>query len=301
MFYLRRQFAGMTPVRLGHHRFHLRPGSIDGSQVAAFLSCSESFAALDEVEPDRGVYRLGKSVLKFNRVKHWKVRLKKHLGLPGQRGHYCLINEFINLGRPEVQGLAPTLHGLGWKSGGLLQDVYLIVEYLEGAQTLDEVLQRDPGKAEQVLVDVLQLFQRMLGQGFVHMDPHPKNIMLMPDGTLKFIDFECCAFGIEDKAATLGFLLGYFYHYWFQRFLSQEHYDRICLAFMEREYPDQLGGSFRLIYARFRDEKVSRKVRYAMLMSPKASAAFVRQCASSQRPLPRAGGEVSGAVTPAQR
>lgn len=295
MFYLRRALKGMAPLLIDGYRFHHVPSTVDGAQISAFLKGSVSFSALDEAEPGRGVYLLGRSVLKFNRIKHWKVRLRKHLGLPGQRGHYCLINELINLSRPEVAGLAPALQGFGWKSGGLLEDVYLIVEYLEGAETLDEVLIQSPGKAEQVLLDVLQLFKRMLAQGFVHMNPHPKNIMLMPDGSLKFIDFECCAFGVDDMSATLGFLLGYFYHYWFQRFLCLERYNHVCLSFMERNYPNHAGEKFWRIYCRFRDEKVSRKARYAMLMSSKACSAFLDAC---PQVAPRVPDQHSAAFTP---
>jgi len=268
----------MTPLQIDGYRFHHVPSTFNSAHVSAFLDGSVSFPTLDAAEQGRGVYLLGQSVLKFNRVKHWKVRLRKHLGLPGQRGHYCLINELVNLSRPELAGLAPSLQGFGWKSGGLLQDVYLLVEYFEGAETLDDILIQHPGKAEQVLEDVLLLFRRMLSQGFVHMDPHPKNIMRMPDGGLKFIDFECCAFGVEDLPATLGFLLGYFYHYWFQRFLCLDRYNHVCLSFMQRHYPDQLGDKFWQIYSRFRDEKVSRKTRYAMLTSAKACSTFLKGC-----------------------
>lgn len=179
------------------------------------------------------------------------------------------MSEPENLKRQENLEFGPKVYGFGWNSKGLLQEQYLIIEYLDNAHTVDSMLLQHPEKAENILLQIQTLFNSMLSQNFIHLDPHPKNIMLLEDGNIKLIDFEFCLFKVNSLEVTLGFILGYFYHYWLNKFMSKEKYNELSMNFIEDEYPNISETHFKQTYSLFRDHKVSRENRYKILTSKK--------------------------------
>ncbi|WP_238392543.1 ABC1 kinase family protein [Paenibacillus antri] len=86
-------------------------------------------------------------------------------------------------GDPKVR--VPVIH---WKQ---TSKRVLVMEYLEGVKVSErDRLVREgvnrKGTAERILN---ALFRQMFVEGFFHADPHPGNLLAMPDGSIAFIDF----------------------------------------------------------------------------------------------------------------
>ncbi len=89
-------------------------------------------------------------------------------------------------------------------------DIFLVMEWIEG-ETLAEVLNRNPGQpydaesARAILRELATALQLIHASGFVHGDVKPGNIMRMPDGHIKLLDFGVArAFG-EKRKTRIGF------------------------------------------------------------------------------------------------
>ncbi len=67
----------------------------------------------------------------------------------------------------------------------------LVMEYLEGVKVNErERLVRDGVDLKALAERILNaLFRQMFVEGFFHADPHPGNLLVMPDGAVAFIDF----------------------------------------------------------------------------------------------------------------
>ncbi|MFJ4348435.1 lipopolysaccharide kinase InaA family protein [Pseudomonas sp. NPDC089401] len=247
--------------------------------VTAFLLQPGKHKTLDIPEATRGVYLLGaaqKVVLKYNALIHWKKRFQNYFGLKKTYGVHDLTNEFINLSAVGAKSdLAPKVVAFGYRARfPFLRDEYLLVDFLENHSNVDERLTAHPEQAAVLMRKVFTLFSRMLEEGFVHMDPHPKNILIAPDGSLKLIDFECCAHTVINRDFSLGFLMGYFYHYWVKRFIAIEDYRAYCEAYLNAEQPNLDRSVFTPVFERFISHKVSRTTRYSILTCEQAQAEF---------------------------
>ncbi|MEM7277874.1 MAG: serine/threonine-protein kinase, partial [Pseudomonadota bacterium] len=89
-------------------------------------------------------------------------------------------------------------------------DIFLVLEWIEG-ETLAEILNRNPGEpydaesARAILRELAAALQLIHDSGFVHGDVKPGNIMRMPDGHIKLLDFGVSrAFG-EKRKTRIGF------------------------------------------------------------------------------------------------
>ncbi len=249
-------------------------------RTKAYIFENETFPALDVVEDGRAVHLLNRegAVLKYNRIRHWKSRLRKSFAFLDPKGKYCLLDEFRNLSKLAESDLTPKVYGYGYKRVlGLLSHEYLVIEYFDGSVSIDYALRNEVVDPGVILPEIFNLFARMLDQGFVHMDPHPKNIMITPDGLLKLIDFECCAFDVSDRSFCLAFCLGYFYHFWFNRFMPEQQYDEVASRFVET-LDVSLDEQFWILYAHFKRWKVSRSLRYQCFFSMSARAKFLAHC-----------------------
>jgi len=259
-----------------HHQHEL------STAVRRFFTTPEQHTPLDTPEATRGVFLLEgerKWVLKHNRLIHWKKQLQNYLGLKKAFGLHDLTNEFINLSAVSAKSAcAPSVAAFGYKGRfPFLKEEYLLVGFLDDHCSVDDRLIAQPEQASTLLPQVFDLFARMLDEGFVHMDPHPKNILIAPDGQLRLIDFECCAHSVIDRDFSLGFLMGYFFHYWIKRFICMEDYRTCCENYLKVEQPTLNRSIFMPVFERFLTGKVSRTTRYAILTSPKAQAAFKAQ------------------------
>jgi hypothetical protein len=263
--------------------FHLDPGHQRELTVLLerFFAQPAQYALLDTPEATRSVFLLEgerKWVLKHNRLTHWKKQLQNFLGLKRVFGLHDLTNEFINLSAVSSKSQSsPRVAAFGHVGRfPFLKEEYLLVNFFDDHCSVDDRVIAQPEQAAALLMDILQLFGQTLVEGFVHMDPHPKNILIGPGGELRLIDFECCAHSVLDHDFSLGFLLGYFYRYWFRKFISVEDYDACCERYLAQLHPALNRQVFQGVYERFRDRDVSRSTRYRILTSADAQAEFLR-------------------------
>lgn len=77
-----------------------------------------------------------------------------------------------------------------------LNDTYasrrvLVMEYIEGIKITDVSRFEAQGVAPSTIVDIMldAYLQQLLVDGFVHVDPHPGNLLVLADGRLCFLDF----------------------------------------------------------------------------------------------------------------
>lgn len=231
--------------------------------------------------PERGVYFLesDKAVLKHNKPLRWSVRLRNGLRIK-RSGKNCLADEFSNLKRLTFSDLVPKVYGYARRGTlGFLFEEALIVEYFEKSRTLDELLRSDVSQAELILPRVFGLFSKMLDQGFLHLDPHPNNIIVSSSGELKLIDFEGCSFDVSDRQFCLAFCVGRLYRFWFYQFFSESAYDlevsRLVIA-------EGMSDSkfFMTMYQLFKDRKISRKECYQIFSKKKSREVFVLKACS---------------------
>lgn len=77
-----------------------------------------------------------------------------------------------------------------------LHDTYasrriLVMEYMEGVKVTDVPRFSAMGVQPERIVDIMleAYLQQIIVDGFVHVDPHPGNLLVLPDGRLCFLDF----------------------------------------------------------------------------------------------------------------
>ena len=83
---------------------------------------------------------------------------------------------------------------------------YLVMEYLDGLSLKDYVEQNGKLPAQQFLTQMKPLMadmEKMHRRGVVHRDIAPDNIILLPDGQLKLIDFGAARSYVGDKSMTV--------------------------------------------------------------------------------------------------
>ncbi len=83
---------------------------------------------------------------------------------------------------------------------------YLIMEYLDGRPLNNIVSKNGPMPAKELLPKLepfLADLHRLHQAGVIHRDIGPDNVMLMPDGTLKLLDFGCARSMEDGKSMTV--------------------------------------------------------------------------------------------------
>jgi len=263
--------------------FHLEPTQriAIAAAIEQFFANPEQRITLDPPEDTRLVCLLNGEqqwVLKYNRLQHWKKQLQNYLGIRKAVGLHDLTNEFVNLSAISAKAdYVPRIAAYGYKARfPFLREEYLLIGFLPDHQSVDARLTEAPEQAPTLLPEVFRLFARMLDDGFVHMDPHPKNILIAPDGQLKLIDFECCAHTVINRDASLGFLMGYVFTYWLKRFVALDDYRACCERYLLAEQPGLDRQMFDPVFERFLTGRVSRSTRYSILTSANAQAEFIR-------------------------
>ena len=98
-----------------------------------------------------------------------------------------LDNEKEKLGQIDHSAILKTI-----SSGTFYGKTYLVTEYLEG-QSLSHEL-RKPGlipwkKAKKILLQLCDALHEVHKRGMAHRDVTPGNIQLLPDGSIKLLDF----------------------------------------------------------------------------------------------------------------
>ncbi|PTQ72212.1 lipopolysaccharide kinase InaA family protein [Pseudomonas sp. GV071] len=283
MRHLKRLTRNYTEQNIRGITFYLEPGQqVEiAAAIEQFFAQPEQRITLDPPEDTRLVCLLQgeqKWVLKYNRLLHWKKQLQNYLGIRKAVGLHDLTNEFINLSVVSAKAdYVPRIAAYGYKARfPFLREEYLLIGFMQDHQSVDGRLTEAPEQASMLLPQVFRLFSRMLDDGFVHMDPHPKNVLIAPNGELKLIDFECCAQSVINRDASLGFLLGYVFTYWLKRFISMDDYRACCEAYLSEEQAGLDRQMFDPVFERFLSGRVSRSTRYSILTSAQAQAEFVR-------------------------
>lgn len=83
---------------------------------------------------------------------------------------------------------------------------YLVMEYLEGSSLKEAVLKNGKFPAQKFLRQIRPLMEdihKMHGRGMIHRDIAPDNIILMPDGQMKLIDFGAARSYLGNKSMTV--------------------------------------------------------------------------------------------------
>jgi hypothetical protein len=87
---------------------------------------------------------------------------------------------------------------------------FIVTELLDG-ETLGERLRRGPmppGEAARVAVDVCHALEAAHARGLIHRDVKPGNVMLLPDGRVKVVDFGIARAAGSDTLTGNGVILG---------------------------------------------------------------------------------------------
>ena len=91
---------------------------------------------------------------------------------------------------------------------------YIIMEYLEG-ENLSEKLKRDgkyePEQIFRLFLPMITTLDKMHRENIIHRDITPENVRILPNGTLKLMDFGSARYytGMEKKTMSVQFKPGY--------------------------------------------------------------------------------------------
>lgn len=83
---------------------------------------------------------------------------------------------------------------------------YLVMEYLEGVTLQQKVTAEGPISPQKLMPKLMMLMinmQVLHNSGIIHRDISPDNIMWMPDGTMKLLDFGCARSMEDGKSMTV--------------------------------------------------------------------------------------------------
>ncbi|MFL9814307.1 hypothetical protein D7241_13715 [Stutzerimonas sp. VN223-3] len=199
-----------------------------------------------------------KIFIKTARIESLPSRIRVSLGLRRRSGIYDwpLAELHNNVNARLRTDLIPNLIGYGFKHRlGLVDEVFLAYEHLEGHMHGLEWVRRHKEKVADLVRAALNLISNLNHQGIYHLDLWAANIMLRPDGLdgLKAIDLENCFIGTTPHhSETLGFQYGFLYQYALNEYITEEEFDALVANhLMEREYDiDQL--RFLPFYDRFK-------------------------------------------------
>jgi hypothetical protein len=217
------------------------------------------------------------AVVKTNRIKSLTKQVQIHFGFEKSAGYYCLTNEFKNLIRLSSCPLVPRVYGYGYRGFPFLKEEILITEYFDNACTLDKYIKLNFDKCEWILKQVIDLFITMLSYNFVHMDPNPGNIVVLPDTQLKFVDLESVSFNSNSNSVCLALTVGFFYHFWFHKFMQEREFDKLSIRLLKSS-----GYSLDLnmlgLYHRMKSKKLPRNTKFQIVNSQKLQKSFIGEC-----------------------
>ena len=231
---------------------------------SGFDEMYKELISLDAPEEDRAVFLSKKLnvVIKNNILSKFRRRLYAQFGLQNYFGKYSLSDEYKNLLALSHIDFVPNVYAFGMCDSFPVKKECLVIEYYEDSLTADEMINMYPEKKDFIVKSVFQLFLKAWNSGFAHMDPHLKNILFLRCGSLRFIDFECCCLNPKDKEFYMGFSTGYFFYFWFHKYMSEEEYSKYVKEFVGENCPGLNTITFDLYYNKFRCNKISRSVRY---------------------------------------
>ena len=130
------------------------------------------------------------------------LKLGKHKGDPGRQARFEREARIAaGLRHPNLVGL----HSTGEVEG----HPYLVLDYVEGAQTLREALHDAPfTRRLEVLRDAIRGVAAAHAQGVVHRDLKPENVLVDPQGVARVTDFGSATMQGLERLTRTGALVG---------------------------------------------------------------------------------------------
>ncbi|WP_163835907.1 RIO1 family regulatory kinase/ATPase domain-containing protein [Spartinivicinus ruber] len=231
-------------------------------------------------EPNREVVMLEaekKYVFKRSMLSGFNKRLKNTLTIAKVYGYPGLYNELINSQKAnQTLSNTPRVAGYGVsKQFGLVNEEFLLFEFIEDCVPIDELFLSGQYPVEQLLDVVVDEYVKALDHQVIHLDLHPKNLLVSKDLTERWIiDFEQCSFVNYNNSSSLGFLLGYFHYYWVHKYIDGSDYDEYIKQKVTAIESLDL-DVFWPVFNMFKNKKVSRKTRYASFICKESNDAII--------------------------
>lgn len=144
------------------------------------------------------------------------------------------LEEISNLLKSQACGLTPKIYAFGYRKNmlGLVSNVFIIQECLEGAINLEEYLRASPQKVEQIATQFIRTVKSAVSRGVVHLDPWARNVMTTPDLSRAWlVDLEYCRVGEKNWCVeqALGFSCCHFFLAGICDYLSWPEYRKLVL------------------------------------------------------------------------
>lgn len=217
-------------------------------RVSAPLACSESglFTKREQLDSLK---------------KKWRVQR----GNPRSKGLYdWTIEELINTREATRRGARVAgLVGFGYSRSkfGLVQDLYLITEFLDAHDDGLSKVRNDPSAVHRVIEAAFELLHDLHQRGISHMDLWAANVMLPRDDTRQplAIDLEnsfCVPTAFFSE--TLGFQLGFLYLREIYRYITEADFDACVDQALQRYFPAIDRPAFDRVYAIAKHEDIGR-------------------------------------------
>ncbi|WIE49865.1 lipopolysaccharide kinase InaA family protein [Pseudomonas sp. GM17] len=202
-----------------------------------------------------------------------KARFRVTLGISKRDGEFDWpVEELLNMVEASRRGAdVPSLIGFGYKKSylGLIEEFFIITQFLEGFIDGVQWLKRDPGQVEALIKASFGLLRTLHEKRITHMDFWVANVMLSQqcDLSTKAIDLENC-FHSEPQylSETLGFQFGFFYHREIYRFITEARYDRLVEEAL-CEYENLIFEKFEVFYNASKHMKIGRKERRRIFLN----------------------------------
>ncbi len=199
-------------------------------------------------------------IVKKNRFRNFRRSLASRLSLNFNRS--SLKEEFENLIRLERFGVAPTPYYYARDRNFFYRNEKIAVEYFYGSETVLRKIERDGAQIE-IFEKVFELFKVGLNCGFVHLDPHASNIVIVND-SYKFIDFEACYFGDVGSVKYYSYMLGFFYKEMKELLAGCAVYDAAVSEFVSINISKEDSEDFFSKYKYFKSKELSKKDKFAL-------------------------------------
>lgn len=191
--------------------------------------------------------------------KKWRVQR----GSPKRNGMYdWSLEELINTREAALRGApVPKLKDFGYRRSklGLIQDVFLITEFLADHVDGLTLVREQPQAVHRVIEAAFELLHALHGQGITHMDLWAANVMLSEKGEAQAIDLEN-SFSEPSQylGEILGFQFGFFYRREIYRYITEADYDVVVERARAKYFSDVAPGNFEWIYELAKHEDIGR-------------------------------------------
>ncbi|WP_447746665.1 lipopolysaccharide kinase InaA family protein [Pseudomonas nicosulfuronedens] len=210
------------------------------------------------------------SFVKVNRVDGLRRKVRLLLGRQRrQAGFDWMVAELLNTAEASARNApVPAVHGFGYRKRryGLINELFLLTEFLDGYVDGLQALEQGRLSAVQLLTQALDLIGQLHTRQIAHLDLWLGNVMVHTSGQQpKVIDLENCYIGpLPHFAAVLGFQFGFLYYYRAQQYIDEVRFDQLVEAALA-QYPRLDRAAFVDIYQRAKHQHVGRKERHQLV------------------------------------